>query len=161
MRLRPTNQSAIQQGCDAAAKSTYADPSIFWRFVTPNTGESDADFGMRERPQRSKASPKAGADATIQMQATNAQILASYRAKSTNSGGKVARSPAGVLNQGWCHPIRLPRCRRILVDAALNHPDQDFTPSGDASTAPVSKYPIEMQTEALKHFNIINESSNP
>jgi hypothetical protein len=86
--------------------------------------------------------------------------LASYRAKSTIQAAKLRALGQGIKS-GMVSPDQIAQMPQDLVDAALNHPDQDFTPSGDASTAPVSKYPIEMQTEALKHFNLLNESPNP
>jgi hypothetical protein len=149
--------SAQQQGADAAAKNPSMNPEDFATSLSQQPGEDAGQFQQRKAAAMQGFAQKQQQVQGIQAQAMNQQILAKIR-----SGATITAAELRALGQGVrTNQVTVDQLEQLapgLGNAALNNPNQDFTPNPNATPPPVSRYPEQIQGEALKHYNTINEN---
>lgn len=149
--------SAQQQGADAAAKNGNMNPDDYASSLSPQPGENDAQFQQRKAAAMQGFAQKQQQMQGIQAQAMNQQVLAKIRSGATITAAELRALGQGVRT-GQVTVDQLEQLSPGLGNAALNSPNQDFTPNPNATAAPVSRYPEQIQTEALKHYNTVSEN---
>ena len=153
--------SAMQQGMDYAAQNPDASPTDYGSSLQQNPGENSADFAMRKTAQIQGFAQKQAQVQQVQQQAQNQQILAQIRQGGTIKAAQVRALGMGIRSgQTTVDQIeQMAPGLGVAAYNAANGPASDFTQDPTKMAPPVSKYPEQMQVEALKHYNTIMEGA--